>query len=42
VTAPTAEIIECHIDFVEKDGRSLRLPANFVRHYLKRDDGALR
>ena len=36
-----AEMIERHIDFVDKDGRSVHLPTKFVRHYLKRDDGAL-
>ena len=36
-----AEMIERHIDFVDKTGRSVHLPTNFVRHYLKRDDGAL-
>jgi hypothetical protein len=36
-----AEMIERHIDFVDADGRSVHLPTSFVRHYLKRDDGAL-
>jgi hypothetical protein len=36
-----AEMIERHIDFVGKGGRSVHLPTNFVRHYIKRDDGAL-
>jgi hypothetical protein len=36
-----AEVIERHIDFVDKDGRSVHLPTKFVRHYLKRDDGVL-
>ena len=36
-----AEMIEHHIDFTDKDGRSVHLPMNFVRHYVKRDDGAL-
>jgi hypothetical protein len=36
-----AEMIERHIDFVDEDGRSVHLPTNFVRHYIKRDDGAL-
>jgi hypothetical protein len=36
-----AEMIERHIDFVDDDGRSVHLPTNFVRHYRKRDDGAL-
>ena len=30
-----AEMIERHIDFVDKDGRSVHLPTKFVRHYLK-------
>jgi hypothetical protein len=36
-----AEMIERHIDFIDKEGRSVHLPTKFVRHYLKRDDGAL-
>jgi hypothetical protein len=40
-----AEMIEEHIDFYEedKDGnrRSVHLPTQFVRHYMRRDDGAL-
>ena len=36
-----AEMIERHIDFVDADGRSVHLPTSFVRHYLRRDDGAL-
>jgi hypothetical protein len=37
-----AEMIERHIDFVDKDSdRSVHLPTPFVKHYLKRDDGAL-
>jgi hypothetical protein len=36
-----AEMIERHIDFVDEDGRSVHLLTMFVRHYLKRDDGAL-
>jgi hypothetical protein len=39
-----AEMIERHIDFyVEKDGnrRSVHLPMQFVRHFMRRDDGAL-
>jgi hypothetical protein len=43
--AEVAEMIERHIDFYkeDKDGnrRSVHLPANFVRHYRKRDDGRL-
>ena len=37
----TAEMIERHIDFVDKDGHSVHLPTKFVRHYMRRDDGAL-
>jgi len=36
-----AEMIERHIDFVDKDGNSVHLPMPFVRHYVKRDDGVL-
>jgi hypothetical protein len=39
-----AEMIERHIDFyVEKDGnrRSVHLPMQFVRHFMRRDDGVL-
>jgi hypothetical protein len=36
-----AEMIEAHIDFVDKKGRSVHLPEKFVRHYMKRDDQAL-
>ena len=36
-----AEMIEKYIDFVDKDGRSVHLPMPFVRHYMRRDDGAL-
>jgi hypothetical protein len=36
-----AEMIERHIDFVDKDGNSVHLPTKFVRHYTKRDDGRL-
>ena len=36
-----AEMIERHINFVDKNGRSVHLPTKFVKHYLKRDDGAL-
>ena len=38
--AEVAEMIERHIDFVDK-GRSVHLPSPFVRHYIKRDDGVL-
>jgi hypothetical protein len=36
-----AEEIEKHIDYVDEEGRAVHLPLPFVRHYLKRDDGAL-
>jgi hypothetical protein len=36
-----AEILEQYIDFVDQEGRSVHCPAPFVRHYLKRTDGAL-
>jgi hypothetical protein len=36
-----AEMIEQHINFVDKNGRSVHLPMDFVRHYMRRDDGAL-
>jgi hypothetical protein len=36
-----AEMIERHIDYVDKNGRSVHLPMPFVRHYMKRDDGVL-
>jgi hypothetical protein len=36
-----AEMIERHIDWVDKKGRSVQLPAKFVRHYMNRNDGAL-
>jgi hypothetical protein len=36
-----AEEIERHIDYVDENGRSVHLPTQFVRHYLKRDDGVL-
>ncbi len=36
-----AELIEKHIDFVDKDGNSVHLPMQFVRHYLQRNDSAL-
>jgi hypothetical protein len=34
-----AELIEKYIEYVDEYGRTVRLPANFVRHYLQRDDG---
>jgi hypothetical protein len=37
----TAEMIERHIDFVDDAGQSVHCPIPFVRHYLRRDDGAL-
>jgi hypothetical protein len=30
-----AEMIERHVEFVDKNGRPVRLPAKFVRHYLE-------
>jgi hypothetical protein len=39
--AEVAEMIEEHIDFIDKDGWSVHLQPKFVRHYMKRDDGAL-
>lgn len=36
-----AEDIEAHIDYQDDIGRSVHLPTQFVRHYMKRDDGAL-
>ena len=39
--AQCAELIEQHIDFVDAGGRSVHLPMQFVRHYMKRDDEAL-
>jgi hypothetical protein len=36
-----AEMIERHVDFVDKDGESVHLGTNFVRHYMQRDDRAL-
>jgi hypothetical protein len=36
-----AEMIEQHIDFIDKNGRSVHLPMQFVRHYVTRHDGAL-
>jgi hypothetical protein len=37
----TAEMIEEHINYVDKDGRSVHLPMQFVRHFMKRHDGVL-
>ena len=38
-----AEMIERHIDFVDDErARSVHLPMPFVRHYMRRDDGARR
>ena len=34
-----AELIEKYIEYVDETGRTVRLPANFVKHYLQRDDG---
>jgi hypothetical protein len=39
--AEVGEMIERHIDFVDKRGNSVHLPSAFVHHYMKRDDGAL-
>jgi hypothetical protein len=36
-----AELIERHADYVNREGRSVHLPMEFVRHFLKRDDGDL-
>ena len=36
-----AEMIEAHIDYVDGNGRSVHLPIQFVRHYMRRDDGVL-
>ena len=36
-----AETIEAHIDYVDEGGRSVHLPTQFVRHYMRRDDGVL-
>ena len=36
-----AEMIERHVDFVDKDGESVHLGTKFVRHYMQRDDRAL-
>ena len=36
-----AEMIERHIDFVDKEGRSVHLPTSFLRHYMRREDNAL-
>jgi hypothetical protein len=35
------EMIERHIEFVDDKDRAVRLPSVFVRHYMKRNDGAL-
>ena len=34
-------MIERYIDYFDKDGRSVHLPLQFVRHYINRDDGVL-
>jgi hypothetical protein len=36
-----AELIERYIEYVDSNGRTVRLPSTFVKHYLQRDDGAL-
>jgi hypothetical protein len=35
------ELIERHIEYVDAAGRPVRLHPVFVKHYLRRDDGAL-
>jgi hypothetical protein len=39
--AEVAEMIEKYINFVDKDGTSVRLQSAYVRHYMRRDDGVL-
>ena len=39
--AECAELIEQHINYVDKNGRSVQLPKRFVEHYLQRDDNKL-
>jgi hypothetical protein len=34
-----AELIEEHIEYVDETDRTVRLPRDFVKHYLQRDDG---
>lgn len=34
-----AELIEKYIEYVDQHGWTVRLPAHFVKHYLRRDDG---
>jgi len=34
-----AELIEKHIEYVDEARRTVRLPHEFVKHYLRRDDG---
>ena len=36
-----AEEIEKFIEYVNDDGRPVHLPTQFVRHYMRRDDGVL-
>jgi hypothetical protein len=36
-----AELIERHIEYVDETGRSVHLQSQFVKHYMKRDDGGL-
>jgi hypothetical protein len=36
-----AEEIEKFIEYVKDDGRPVHLPTQFVRHYMRRDDGVL-
>jgi hypothetical protein len=39
--AEVAELIERHIDYIDKTGRSVRLGSGFVYHFSVRDDDAL-
>jgi hypothetical protein len=39
--AQAAELIEHHIDYVDAGGRSVHLPAAFVRHFRRRSDNIL-
>jgi hypothetical protein len=36
-----AEMIEQYINYVDKEGNSVHLPMQFVRHYVTRHDGVL-
>jgi hypothetical protein len=35
------DLIEEYVEYVDKDGNPVRLQEPFVRHFMKRDDGAL-